>query len=134
MTVGCGLDPTFEPFSPHPHPQYEEMRVTAGQHCDNLRSTRDEINELNRLIQRLNAEIEHAKAQVGKGKDRKAQRVPSSGEAGPEALGSLSRVTWGSLPGPRKTNGGISPGRLPGGGKLGRERESPIQKERPGAD
>ncbi|KAF4010219.1 hypothetical protein G4228_001594 [Cervus hanglu yarkandensis] len=43
--------------------KYEEMRVTAGQHCDNLRSTRDEINELNRLIQRLKAEIEHAKAQ-----------------------------------------------------------------------
>lgn len=42
--------------------------MTAGQHCDNLRNTRDEINELNRLIQRLKAEIEHAKAQVGKGK------------------------------------------------------------------
>lgn len=47
-------------------PQYEEMRVTAGQHCDNLRNTRDEINELTRLIQRLKAEIEHTKAQVGK--------------------------------------------------------------------
>ncbi|XP_008530320.1 keratin, type II cuticular Hb4 [Equus przewalskii] len=43
--------------------KYEEMRVTAGQHCDNLRNTRDEINELTRLIQRLKAEIEHAKAQ-----------------------------------------------------------------------
>uniref|UniRef100_A0A452SCH0 Keratin 84 n=1 Tax=Ursus americanus TaxID=9643 RepID=A0A452SCH0_URSAM len=46
--------------------KYEEMRVTAGQHCDNLRNTRDEINELTRLIQRLKAEIEHAKAQVAK--------------------------------------------------------------------
>ncbi|XP_044535391.1 keratin, type II cuticular Hb4 [Gracilinanus agilis] len=46
--------------------KYEEMRVTAGVHCDNLRSTRDEINELNRLIQRLKAEIEHAKAQRAK--------------------------------------------------------------------
>ncbi|XP_015348876.1 keratin, type II cuticular Hb4 [Marmota marmota marmota] len=43
--------------------KYEEMRVTAGQHCDNLRHTRDEINELTRLIHRLKAEIEHAKAQ-----------------------------------------------------------------------
>uniref|UniRef100_A0A8C5KAM7 Keratin 84 n=1 Tax=Jaculus jaculus TaxID=51337 RepID=A0A8C5KAM7_JACJA len=43
--------------------KYEEMRVTAGQHCDNLRNTRDEINELTRVIQRLKAEIEHAKAQ-----------------------------------------------------------------------
>ncbi|XP_076966885.1 keratin, type II cuticular Hb4 [Tamandua tetradactyla] len=46
--------------------KYEEMRVTAGQHCDNLRSTRDEINELTRLIQRLKAEIEHTKAQRAK--------------------------------------------------------------------
>uniref|UniRef100_A0A8D2DFA0 Keratin 84 n=1 Tax=Sciurus vulgaris TaxID=55149 RepID=A0A8D2DFA0_SCIVU len=43
--------------------KYEEMRLTAGQHCDNLRHTREEINELTRLIQRLKAEIEHAKAQ-----------------------------------------------------------------------
>ncbi|XP_004583357.2 keratin, type II cuticular Hb4 [Ochotona princeps] len=43
--------------------KYEEMRTTAGQHCDNLRNTRDEINCLSRLIQRLKAEIEHAKAQ-----------------------------------------------------------------------
>lgn len=56
--------------------QYEEMRVTAGQHCDNLRNTRNEINELTRLIQRLKAEIEHAKAQVGKGKEKR----PSEGE------------------------------------------------------
>ncbi|XP_037370682.1 keratin, type II cuticular Hb4 [Talpa occidentalis] len=46
--------------------KYEEMRVTAGQHCDNLRNTRDEINELTRVIQRLKAEIEHAKAQRAK--------------------------------------------------------------------
>ncbi|KAM5249455.1 keratin, type II cuticular Hb4 [Hipposideros larvatus] len=46
--------------------KYEEMRVTAGQHCDNLRNTRNEINELTRLIQRLKAEIEHAKAQRAK--------------------------------------------------------------------
>ncbi|XP_072510836.1 keratin, type II cuticular Hb4 [Notamacropus eugenii] len=46
--------------------KYEEMRVTAGVHCDNLRSTRDEINELNRLIQRLKTEIDHAKAQRAK--------------------------------------------------------------------
>ncbi|KAM9229667.1 keratin, type II cuticular Hb4 [Dugong dugon] len=46
--------------------KYEEMQVTAGQHCDNLRNTRDEINELTRLIQRLKAELEHAKAQHAK--------------------------------------------------------------------
>ncbi|XP_075816841.1 keratin, type II cuticular Hb4 [Microtus pennsylvanicus] len=46
--------------------KFEEMRATAGQHCDNLRNTRDEINELTRLIQRLKAEIEHSKAQCTK--------------------------------------------------------------------
>uniref|UniRef100_A0A8C8YWC4 Keratin 84 n=1 Tax=Prolemur simus TaxID=1328070 RepID=A0A8C8YWC4_PROSS len=46
--------------------KYEEMQVTAGQHCDNLRNTRNEINELTRVIQRLKAEIEHAKAQRAK--------------------------------------------------------------------
>ncbi|XP_068957245.1 keratin, type II cuticular Hb4 isoform X2 [Petaurus breviceps papuanus] len=46
--------------------KYEEMRVTAGVHSDNLRSTRDEINELNRLIQRLKTEIDHAKTQRAK--------------------------------------------------------------------
>nr|XP_042120629.1 keratin, type II cuticular Hb4 isoform X3 [Peromyscus maniculatus bairdii] len=46
--------------------KYEEMRVTAGQHCDNLRNTRDEINELTRLIQRLKTELEHSKAQCSK--------------------------------------------------------------------
>uniref|UniRef100_G1NUF1 Keratin 84 n=1 Tax=Myotis lucifugus TaxID=59463 RepID=G1NUF1_MYOLU len=46
--------------------KYEEMRVTAGQHCDNLRNTRNEINELTRMIQRLKTEIEHAKTQRAK--------------------------------------------------------------------
>lgn len=63
-------------------PQYEEMRVTAGQHCDNLRSTRDEINELTRLIQRLKTEIEHTKAQV-----RMKRRKSSGGDAGPPRRG-----------------------------------------------
>lgn len=69
--------PRNTPFSPTR--QYEEMRVTAGQHCDNLRNTRDEINELTRLIQRLKAEIEHAKAQVGERKERKPHREDRQG-------------------------------------------------------
>lgn len=63
MVLAQPLSPRNIPLSSH---QYEEMRVTAGQHCDNLRNTRNEINELTRLIQRLKTEIEHAKAQVGK--------------------------------------------------------------------
>lgn len=44
--------------------KYEEMRATAGKHCDNLRDTKNEIMELNRMIQRLKAEIDCAKGQV----------------------------------------------------------------------
>ncbi|XP_074081969.1 keratin, type II cuticular Hb4 [Macrotis lagotis] len=60
--------------------KYEEMRVTAGIHCDNLRNTRDEINELNRLIQRLKTEIDHAKAQRAKAEAAVAE-AEKQGEA-----------------------------------------------------
>ncbi|XP_038608077.1 keratin, type II cuticular Hb5-like isoform X2 [Tachyglossus aculeatus] len=43
--------------------KYEEMRIAAGKHSDSLHSSRNNINELNRQIQRLRAEVEHAKAQ-----------------------------------------------------------------------
>lgn len=44
--------------------QYEELRLTAGSHCDNLRNRKNEILEMNKLIQRLQQEIENTKAQV----------------------------------------------------------------------
>lgn len=44
--------------------QYEELRLTAGNHCDNLRNRKNEILEMNKLIQRLQQEIENVKAQV----------------------------------------------------------------------
>uniref|UniRef100_A0A8C3RYW9 IF rod domain-containing protein n=1 Tax=Chelydra serpentina TaxID=8475 RepID=A0A8C3RYW9_CHESE len=43
--------------------KFEELRVTAGKHGDDLRNTKGEISELNRLIQRLRAEIENARNQ-----------------------------------------------------------------------
>uniref|UniRef100_A0ACB8ELM7 Uncharacterized protein n=1 Tax=Sphaerodactylus townsendi TaxID=933632 RepID=A0ACB8ELM7_9SAUR len=46
--------------------KYEEMRVTAGKHSDNLRDTKNEIMELNRVIQRLKAEIDSTKGQRNK--------------------------------------------------------------------
>ncbi|XP_075706196.1 keratin, type II cytoskeletal cochleal-like [Rhinoderma darwinii] len=46
--------------------RYEELRMTAGRHCDDLRNTKHEINELTRLIQRLKGEIESVKAQRAK--------------------------------------------------------------------
>lgn len=50
---------------PSPDPQYEELQRSAGRHGEDLRSTRMEISELNRVIQRLRSEIENVKKQVG---------------------------------------------------------------------
>ncbi|NXY81361.1 K2C7 protein, partial [Alcedo cyanopectus] len=46
--------------------KYEALQVTAGKHGDDLRNTRNEISEINRVIQRLQAEIENTKAQRAK--------------------------------------------------------------------
>ncbi|XP_074836556.1 keratin, type II cytoskeletal cochleal-like [Carettochelys insculpta] len=43
--------------------KFEELQATAGKHGDDLRNTKGEISELNRMIQRLRAEIENAKNQ-----------------------------------------------------------------------
>ncbi|XP_036310762.1 keratin, type II cuticular Hb2 [Pipistrellus kuhlii] len=43
--------------------RYEELRLISGTHCDNLRNRKNEIQEMNRLIQRLQQEIENVKAQ-----------------------------------------------------------------------
>ena len=55
----------------HPYPifpsalQLGELQTTAGRHGDDLKNTKSEIMELNRMIQRLRAEIENVKKQVG---------------------------------------------------------------------
>ncbi|XP_053561522.1 keratin, type II cytoskeletal cochleal-like [Bombina bombina] len=46
--------------------RYEELCMTAGRHGDDLRNTKHEIAELNRMIQRLKGEIEGVKAQRAK--------------------------------------------------------------------
>ncbi|XP_010224201.1 PREDICTED: keratin, type II cytoskeletal 5-like [Tinamus guttatus] len=43
--------------------KYEELQATAGKHGDSLRDTKTEIAELNRMIQRIRAEIENVKKQ-----------------------------------------------------------------------
>ncbi|KFP85482.1 Keratin, type II cytoskeletal 4, partial [Apaloderma vittatum] len=43
--------------------KFEELQVTAGKHGDSLRDTKTEISELNRMIQRIRAEIENVKKQ-----------------------------------------------------------------------
>lgn len=54
-----------EPLCPPTHTQCEEMKATVIRHGETLRRTKEEINELNRMIQRLTAEVENAKCQVG---------------------------------------------------------------------
>nr|XP_008537346.1 PREDICTED: LOW QUALITY PROTEIN: keratin, type II cytoskeletal 1 [Equus przewalskii] len=44
--------------------KYEELQITAGSHGDSLKSTKMEISELNRVIQRLRSEIDSVKKQV----------------------------------------------------------------------
>ncbi|XP_071990677.1 keratin, type II cytoskeletal 7-like [Engystomops pustulosus] len=46
--------------------KFQELQATAGRHGDDLRTTKAEISELNRSIQRLQAEIENVKAQRAK--------------------------------------------------------------------
>ncbi|XP_066468711.1 keratin, type II cytoskeletal 5-like isoform X2 [Tiliqua scincoides] len=43
--------------------KFEELQATAGKHGDDLRNTKGEISELNRMIQRIRAEIENARNQ-----------------------------------------------------------------------
>lgn len=45
-------------------PQYQELQTTAGRHGDDLNNNKMEIAELNRTIQRLQAEISNIKKQV----------------------------------------------------------------------
>uniref|UniRef100_A0A8C6VJM6 Keratin, type II cytoskeletal 8 n=1 Tax=Naja naja TaxID=35670 RepID=A0A8C6VJM6_NAJNA len=43
--------------------KYEELQTVAGKHGDDLRSTKNEINELNRMITRIQSEIDGLKGQ-----------------------------------------------------------------------
>ncbi|NXV78995.1 K2C75 protein, partial [Atlantisia rogersi] len=43
--------------------KYEELQITAGKHGDSLKDTKAEISEMNRMIQRIRAEIESVKKQ-----------------------------------------------------------------------
>ncbi|XP_057556802.1 keratin, type II cytoskeletal 1 [Hippopotamus amphibius kiboko] len=44
--------------------KYEELQITAGQHGDSLKTSKMEISELNRVIQRLRSEIDAVKKQI----------------------------------------------------------------------
>lgn len=44
--------------------QCQEMKATVTQQGENLRKSKEELNKLNRAVQRLTAEVENAKQQV----------------------------------------------------------------------
>ncbi|XP_077154152.1 keratin, type II cytoskeletal 6A-like [Ranitomeya variabilis] len=46
--------------------KYEELQVSAGKHGDDLKSSKTEISELNRMITRLRSEIDNVKKQIVK--------------------------------------------------------------------
>ncbi|XP_067554691.1 keratin, type II cuticular Hb2-like [Pseudorca crassidens] len=60
--------------------KYEELRLTAGTRCDNLHNGKNEILEINKLIQWLQQDIENVKAQM-----RPSQALQTGGCAMPEA-------------------------------------------------
>ena len=62
--------------------QYEELQTLAGKHGDDLRRTKTEISEMNRNINRLQAEIEALKGQVLVGSARTGKRGNSSAAQG----------------------------------------------------
>ena len=55
--------------------QLGELQTTAGMHGDDLKSIKSEIMELNRMIQKLRAEIESIKKQVGRRKEHSPETV-----------------------------------------------------------
>ncbi|XP_057557621.1 keratin, type II cuticular Hb3 [Hippopotamus amphibius kiboko] len=62
------------------HSKCEEIKTTVTRHGETLRRTKDEINKLNRMIQRLTAEIENAKCQNSK-LEAAVTQVEQQGEA-----------------------------------------------------
>ncbi|KAL8163903.1 UNVERIFIED_CONTAM: hypothetical protein K2H54_040494 [Gekko kuhli] len=43
--------------------QYQELKTTAAQHCDNLHIVKEELAEMTRVVHRLEAELSNVKAQ-----------------------------------------------------------------------
>ncbi|XP_056411330.1 keratin, type II cytoskeletal 5-like [Hyla sarda] len=46
--------------------KYEELQVSAGRHGDDLKNSKAEISELNRMVNRLRSEIDNVKKQIVK--------------------------------------------------------------------
>uniref|UniRef100_A0A8C3HYC5 Keratin 75 n=1 Tax=Chrysemys picta bellii TaxID=8478 RepID=A0A8C3HYC5_CHRPI len=66
--------------------KYEELQLTAGRHGDDLRNTKIEISEMNRMIQRLRSEIDNVKKQA------KLEGLISTGFSNPPPAGGEQRL------------------------------------------
>lgn len=66
-------------------PQYEELQLTAGNHGDDLGNYKNEILEMNKLIQELQQDIENIKAQVRP--ERPCSEGPSQADPLPGGAG-----------------------------------------------
>ncbi|ELW71453.1 Keratin, type II cytoskeletal 1b [Tupaia chinensis] len=62
--------------------KYQELQITAGRHGEDLRNSKMEITELNRIIQRLQAEIDNLKKQ----RDQMDSAISDAEERGERAL------------------------------------------------
>ncbi|KAF6339630.1 keratin 77 [Rhinolophus ferrumequinum] len=62
--------------------KYQELQITAGRHGDDLKNSKMEIAELNRTIQRLQAEISNVKKQI----DQMHSVISEAEERGQRAL------------------------------------------------
>lgn len=65
-TITCSHCPPLQYLHLWPL-QFETLQAQAGKHGEDLRNTRNEIAEMNRAIQRLQAELDSIKSQVGLG-------------------------------------------------------------------
>ncbi|GAB1299893.1 Keratin, type II cytoskeletal 1 [Apodemus speciosus] len=62
--------------------KYEELQITAGRHGDSVKSSKMEISELNRTIQRLRSEIDGVKKQIS----HMQQNISDAEQRGEKAL------------------------------------------------
>nr|XP_048305558.1 keratin, type II cytoskeletal 1 isoform X1 [Myodes glareolus] len=62
--------------------KYEELQVTAGRHGDSVKTSKMEISELNRAIQRLRSEIDGVKKQIS----HMQQNISEAEQRGESAL------------------------------------------------
>nr|XP_056705231.1 keratin, type II cuticular Hb1-like [Euleptes europaea] len=72
--------------------QYQELKTTAAKHCDNLRSVKEELAEMTRVVHRLKAEVSNIKAQRCKLEEEVAASEERGAIAAKDAKGKLAEL------------------------------------------